>query len=72
MKYRHPNHSNTAGHHGQCTYLMQTHQRWCLSEVVSVYVAHAQNSYYFRIVVTCATFGLLTVIKYLESSNILE
>ena len=54
-KYKHPNHSN----HGQCTYLIQPQQQsiksqcWRLLLVVSVHVAHAQNSFYhLRTVVT--------------------
>ena len=47
------------------TYLIQTQQQsissqyWHLLLVVNIYVALAQNSFYhFRMVVTCATFGL--------------
>ena len=40
--------------------------------VVSVYILHAQISFYhFRKVVTHATFGLLAVVAFLESSNML-
>ena len=39
--------------------------------MVNVYTAHSQNSFYhFRIVVTFATFGLLTVTGFMVSSNI--
>ena len=45
-------------------------QCWYLLFVVSVYVAHAQNSFYhFRTVVIHTTFGLLAVAVFLESSN---
>ena len=38
--------------------------------MVSVYVAHTQNSFYnFRTIVTHATFGLLAVAAFLMSSN---
>ena len=38
--------------------------------MVSVYVAHTQNSFYhFRTLVTHATFGLLAVVAFLMSSN---
>ena len=44
------------------------YQCWCLLLVVSVYVAHTQNSlYHFRTVVTHATFGLLAVAALLVS-----
>ena len=37
---------------------------------MSMYVAHAQNSfYYFRMVITYATFSLLTIAVFLESSK---
>ena len=56
VKYKCPSHSN----HGQRTYLIQPQQQniesqcWHLLLVVTVYVAHAQNSFYhFRTVVTC-------------------
>ena len=72
--YKYPNHSNG----GQHVYLIQTQQQvsgpgaGCLILVVSVYVAHAQNSiYYFMTVVTHATFGLLAVAAFLESSSML-
>ena len=47
-------------------------QHWCLLLVVSVYIAHAQNSFYhFKTVITHAKFGLLEVAAFLESSNVL-
>ena len=43
---------------------------WSLSLVVSMYVAHTQNSfYYFRMVVTHTKFDLLAIVEFLESSN---
>ena len=45
-------------------------QHWYLLLVVSVYVLHAQNSFYhFTTVVTSTTFGSLSVAAFLESSN---
>ena len=41
-------------------------QHWCLLLVVIVKIACAQNCFYrFRMVVTCATFSLLAVAKFL-------
>ena len=45
------------------------HVTLCLL-VVSVYVAHARNSFdYFRTVVVNIAFGLLSVAAFLESSS---
>ena len=70
--HKHPNHSNTANYHGKHTYILNTDtaasigsQRWCTLLVMNVYVARAQHSfYYFRAVVTHATFGLLAVVAF--------
>ena len=71
-KYKHPNCSN----HGQ-HYVFNTDttasigsQHWHLILVVSMYAAHAQNSFcQVRMVVTHGTFGLLVVAAFMESSN---
>ena len=74
-KYKHLNCSNTAGHHGQHTYLIQTQHPVSVPRAGIYYnwwvcIAHAKNSlYHFRMVVTHATFGLLAVAAFLVSSN---
>ena len=69
IKHKCPNHSNhwyliidtAACIRSQC---------WCLLLVLSVYIARAQNSFcHFRMVVICATFGLLAVLVFLVSGN---
>ena len=76
VKYESPNCSN----HGQRTYVMQPHQltiksqRWHLFHYYSECVCGmcSEQLCYFRTVVTRITFGLLAVVAFLESSNILQ
>ena len=73
IKYKYPNHSNTAGHiyvFNADTVANIQSQCWHLLLVVSVYMTCAKNSFYLlSTVVIHATFGLLVVAAFLESSE---